>query len=816
MTEAPAPNRYTYAGLFLVTLCTLMLQLLLTRIFSVTMWYHFAFLVISTAMFGMTLGAIIVYLLPRTFSGERVGYHLSLHCLLFAVSIVASFLAHVWISAHLGMGDSFGSTALFLGVTYLIISVPFVFSGICVCLALTRFPTRIGALYAVDLVGAALGCVSLIYVLRFTDGPTAVLVVACFASVGAWLFARGHDQAQLATASFASAFVIGLLSLSHAQFASQQRPWIRLSTIEEKGTLDVIYEKWNSFSNLKLYGDPTQPTAPFGWGLSSEYREKRGVLQLGISIDAWASTVVTGFAGDIDQVDYLRYDVTNIAHHLRSDADVLVVGSGGGRDVLSALAFEQKSVIAVEMNEDLIDLVNTKLGDFTGHLDRDPRVAFVNDEARSYIARMDRRFDIIQISMIDTWAATAAGAFVLTENSLYTKEAFQLFFERLNPRGILAVSRWFSENRAEIYRLTALASSSLMKLGIQDPSGNILIVRQPMEEDSRPVVATLLVSPTPFSTRDLSGIRLLAKRMNFLIELAPQAADPVQPADPVLVRIASGGDLDAFTRAFPHDISPPTDDRPFFFHTVRLRNLFGSGDSSVRWGDVNAKAIAVLGGTLAAAGLFTLLSVVAPLALTQRSLLAGNAIPFFGFFASIGLGFMLVEISQAQRLTVFLGHPTYGLSVVLSSLLLASGLGSLFLQSAIQRSRRFAAAVCGFGLVAALVAFGVLTPMAVHAYQAAATPVRIAVATAMIAPLGFFMGMAFPLGMQLASERAGPLTPWLWAINGAMSVFASVGGVAIALSYGISASYWTGAICYAGAFMAYGFAVRTPAADRPA
>ncbi len=810
MTGAPAPNRSTYAGLFLVTLCTLMLQLLLTRIFSVTMWYHFAFLVISTAMFGMTLGAIVVYLLPRTFSRERLGYHLSLHCLLFAVSIVASFVAHVWISARLGMGDSFGSTVLFLGVTYLVISVPFVFSGICVCLALTRFPSRIGALYGADLAGAALGCVALIAVLRFTDGPTAVMVVAFFASIGAWLFARGHGQTRLATVSLTSALVLGLFSLVHTQLAREQRPWIRLSAIEEKGSLDVIYEKWNSFSNLKLYGDPTQPSAPFGWGLSSEYREKRGVYQLGISIDAWASTVVTAFSGDVDEVDYLRYDVTNIAHHLRSDADVLVVGSGGGRDVLSALAFDQKSVVAVEMNEDLIDLVNTKLGDFTGHLDRHPRVRFVNDEARSYIARMDRRFDIIQISMIDTWAATAAGAFVLTESSLYTEEAFDLFLDRLKPGGILAVSRWFSENRAEIYRLTALASSALTKFGVEEPSRNIVIVRQPTREPASPVVATLLVSPTPFSTRDLSEFHLLARRMNFLVELAPHLA-----ADPVLDRIASGRDLAAFTRAFPHDISPPTDDRPFFFHTVRLRNLFDSGDSSVQWGDVNAKAIAVLGGTLLVAALFTLLSVVVPLALTQRSSLGGKPTAFFGFFAAIGLGFMLVEISQAQRLTVFLGHPTYGLSVVLSSLLLASGLGSLFMQSALQRSRRFAAAACGFGLLAALVVFGISTPVAVGAYRDAATPVRIAVATAMIAPLGFFMGMAFPLGMQLASEKASRLTAWLWAINGATSVFASVGGVAIALAYGISASYWAGASCYAGAFIAYRFALRAPAEGVP-
>ncbi len=795
------PSGRTYAGLFLVTLSTLMLQLLLTRIFSVTMWYHFAFFVVSMAMFGMTIGALIVQLRPALFAEALVGRRLAECALLFALGSVLSFIAHLAMAASVEMGDSVGSTAVFLGITFAIVSVPFIFSGICVCLLLTRWPREIGRLYAADLAGAAFGCVTLIYVMRATDGPTAIFVVAAIAALGAWLLASAHASQRFARVCLVACVLLALFASVHTLRVRAGSPLLQLAWVShEKGRKEPVYEAWNSFSYLKVHGDAERPSRPAAWGLSAAYTPTHGVRQLAVGIDSWASTVITGFAGDFAPIDYLGWDVTNLAHHLRRDADVLVVGSGGGRDVLSALAFDQRSVIAVEVNEDLIALLNDRYGEFSGHLDRDPRVRFENDEARSYIARSPDRWDILQISMIDTWAATAAGAFVLTENSLYTREAFHLFFSKLTPQGILSVSRWWSPQRpAEIYRLAALTVAALADVGVTDPSRHMAIVRHvPKRASNGAVVATLIASPSPLSDTDLAFLDGVVERMHFRYLLHPTATD-----DPLLEQIARGGQLETVAAGFPLDISPPTDDRPFFFHMLRLSSLTTESGRREYWNDINTKAIAVLGGALVVVSLFTGICVLLPLLGRRSATSPRRAAPFMIYFAGIGFGFLLIEMSQVQRLTVFLGHPTYGLSVVLSSLLLASGLGSLLSgRIDVTRSPRSGALHLA-ALVALLVVFGVATPSVIEAFHAATMPARITVALAILFPPGLLMGMAFPLGMGLAAQRVPEVTAWLWGINGATSVCASVLGVAISLVHGIGVAFGIGATFYLIALFAY-------------
>lgn len=804
MTQPEAalrPNGRTYAGLCLVTLSTLMLQLLLTRIFSVTMWYHFAFFVVSMAMFGMTVGALIVQLRPALFANEVVGRRLADCALLFAITSALSFIAHLGMAANFEMGDSVASVAVYLGVTFAIVSVPFVFSGICVCLLLTRCPNQIGRLYGADLAGAAFGCVALIYVMRATDGPTAIFVVAAIAAVGAWLLASAHASPLLARISLIACVLLVAFAGYHTLRVRAGSPLLRLAWVsQEKARSEPVYEAWNSFSYLKVQGDGERPSRPAAWGLSAAYAQNHGVRQVAVGIDSWASTVITAFEGDFAPVDYLGWDVTNLAHHVRHDANVLVVGSGGGRDVLSALAFDQRSVTAVEVNEDLIALLNERYGEFSGHLDRDPRVRFENDEARSFIARSHERWDILQISMIDTWAATAAGAFVLTENSLYTREAFRLFFTRLTPEGVLSVSRWWTPKRpAEIYRLAALTAAALADVGVTDPRGHIAIVRHaPRRPTNGAVVATLIASPSPLSASDLVNLDGVVERMHFQYVLRPGAN-----GDSLLERIVSGGSIETIATDFPLDISPPTDDRPFFFHTLRLASLLSERGRREYWNDINTKAIAVLGGALVVVSLFTLICIVLPLLGRRARTIRRSTAPFMIYFAGIGFGFLLIEMSQVQRLTVFLGHPTYGLSVVLSSLLLASGAGSLLSgQFDFGRWPR-AGAIYLATLVVTLAAFGLATPWIIDTFQAATMPLRIAVALATLFPIGLLMGVAFPLGMRIASERVPEMTAWLWGINGATSVCASVLGVAISLVHGIGAAFAIGAGFYVVAFIAY-------------
>ena len=379
-----------------------------------------------------------------------------------------------------------------------------------------------------------------------------------------------------------------------------------------------IVERWNPFSRIRVIGDPARTIKPSGWGFSTTLPAAMTARELHLDIDSYAGTELTAFNGDTSSVGHLKYDVTNVVHYLRPSSDVVVVGTGGGRDILSALVFNQRHVTGVEINPSILELVNGRFGDFTGHLDRDPRVRFVNDEARSYLARMTERADIIQISLIDTWAATASGAFVLTENSLYTLEAWTRFLDRLSPRGVLSVSRWYYADRpGEVYRSAVLAMAALQRLGATRPQDHFAIVRArpAAAADAPDGIGTILVSRDPLTPADLDTLESVAARLKFDIVQSPRTS-----IDDTFAAIASADRLPALLEAYPLDISAPTDDSPFFFHMLRLRDVF----DVTRWQDqgivsFNMKAVGVLGVLLATVLLMTTACIVFPLLLTRRS-----------------------------------------------------------------------------------------------------------------------------------------------------------------------------------------------------
>jgi hypothetical protein len=456
----------------------------------------------------------------------------------------------------------------------------------------------------------------------------------------------------------------------------------------------------------------------------------------------------------------------------------------------------------VEINRDIMATVNGRFGDFTGHLDRDPRVTFVNDEARSYLARTNERFDVIQASFIDTWAATAAGAFSLTENGLYTVEAWELFLSRISPSGVVSFSRWFTPGRPEeAYRLTSLAVATLMRLGITNPRQHIILVRNAWGHGSGGSTggaATMLISKAPFSDSDIDTMEALANKMQFTVVLDPRAA-----SDPMFADLASGHNLDQVIAGLQADISPPTDNRPFFFQLGKMSDMFRPTPRGTSVLNETTNAVHLLGAMMVIITTLTILCIVLPLRMAGRELKLYRAWPNVLYFAAIGLGFMLIEVSQMQRLIIFLGHPTYALSVVLFTLLVSSGLGSYTTHGAGAAGLRRSGAIRLGLLIAVLCAFGVVTSLALAAFADAVTPTRILVGVGILFPLGLLMGMAFPLGMKSASEHGPSLTPWLWGINGAASVAASVLAVVISIYAGISTAFWTGTACYVVAWLAF-------------
>ncbi|PYR67732.1 MAG: hypothetical protein DMG20_10675 [Acidobacteria bacterium] len=757
------PKRSTYIGLFLTTLSLLQFELFLTRIFSVTMWYHFAFMAISLAMFGLAAGAIFVELMKKR----------EAHAMLANFGLLLALTSAICFAAQLYIPVDPEKEIAWTALAFILAAIPFVFGGMVVCVALTRFPRHTGGLYAADLAGSAAGCILTIPILNHIHAPTAVILNAGIAALAAFAWPSNGKTRWIAGSCGALLLSLGAINQSVKLVDIQ---WLKGG----RNSHDGLYEKWNAFSRIHVRELGSQP---FGWGLSPRYRAQREIGQLYLDIDSGAATVITKFDGNLNAVEHLKYDVTALAHYLRNPTSVLVIGIGGGRDILTSLAFGQRHVTGVEINPDILRLLTRRFGQYSGSLQNNPDVTLVHDEARSYVARSLESYGIIQASLIDTWAATSAGAYVLTENGLYTKEAWLTFLTHLTPDGILTMSRWYYEAQpAEILRLAALATASLMDIGVADPRQHVIIVRN---QD----VATIMVAKRPFSAADIDAVTKISKAMEFQPVLTPRFAER-----PEFEAISTPGQYEHLIRTYPLNIEAPTDDSPFFFHMLRAGDLL-KRSTFQGMNQLNLRAVNVLGRSLAIVSGLSAIAIIAPLVF-RRKVREARSIRLMIYFAAIGLAFMMVEIGQLERLIVFLGHPIYGLTVVLFVLLLASSCGSFYSS----RMRPWM-----WLLPVALAAFIFASPSVTYQLTAASTPVRIAVSALLLFPSGFFMGMAFPLGISKAvSVNEGAPTAWYWGVNGAFSVISSVLAVAVAVFWGVTVTLLVGLGAYILALIALG------------
>jgi spermidine synthase len=780
-----------YSALGLITAATLMLQIVETRIISVTSWYHLAFFVISIAMFGLTAGAVSVYLRSDSYRPEQLCYHLSVASVSFALATVFALLVQLTIVTSLPASIM----ALVAWAEFAVaLSLPFFFSGVVVSLALTRSAYPVGLVYGADLVGAALGCLGALALLNVVSGPSAVLWIAVLIAAGGQLFAGAGPAGippgrPIATKLFGCRrLVLGSLAVLAAANSAMEgiRPTIVKDRVEQRES--VAYERWNSFSRITVTHSEKGP--PMLWGPSSRFApppiEQRWML-----IDGGAATAVYRFSGDLDEVAFLHYDVTNLAYAIPGLRTGAVIGVGGGRDMLAARLFGVAEVVGIEINPILIDLLTRRFSTYTA-IARQPGITFEVDEARSWFARADRTFDVIQMSLVDTWAATGAGALTLLENGLYTVEAWRIFLERLAPEGVFTVSRWYAPGEVnETGRMVSLAVATLQSLGASDPKRHLFMT-------SSGHIATLVMSRSPFSDQALAALRQAAASYEFSVLLAPQA----HAASPLLESIVSAPDRDTLrrvTRASYLDLSAPTDARPFFFNQLRLDRLFDQ--------DVFALASrpGVYGGNLSATLTLAMLilisaflvvaTIIGPLHATVSTAASPLIVAGTLYFALIGIGFMMVEIALLQRMSVFLGHPVYALSVVLFSLILSTGVGSLASERVpLDSSPR----LIGWSALAGLylLALPWWLPVVLLHLEGASLLTRAGLAVLVLAPAGFLLGFGFPSGMRLVSRIDGRPTPWFWGINGAAGVLAASVAVLTSIELGIDTTLRIGAICY--------------------
>jgi hypothetical protein len=813
------PSRRHLAGVALVSATLLMTELALTRIFSVVMYYHFAFLAISIALFGVSASGVFAYVMRARLDQHATDDLLATQSLTYAI---ATIVALFWlVRLRVGLSYSPHNLALMLTI-YALAALPFFAGGLVVTLAITRLPARINAIYAADLIGAAGGCLILIPLLDRLGAPGVVLAAAALSIAAAILFAPNVSRRRVAVAGL----VILLLPI-----AGQLSGRAAFDVVDTKGHQGdrVLFSKWNSFSRIGVY-ERTHGDWSLSWAYKGALPETRFM-----DIDSAASTPILHLAPDLSDAQYLRYELTALAYHLKEPQGLgagalglaetpnvnrapgpapspqppaptgftaLVIGPGGGRDLASALVFGASRVDGVEINPIIADdVMRDRFRAFSGGIYTNPRVRIAVDDGRSFVRRTPERYDVIQASLVDTWAATAAGAYTLTENSLYTVDAFSDYLDHLTDDGVLTITRWVADG----LRLVSLAQEACARRG-WPARDRLAIVRQAN-------VATFLLKKTPFTSSEIAQLRAVAERLEFDVLYVPGdrngettadgAPQVSRPVGDVIVDGASTGDYarlivaadrERFYETYRSDIRPTTDDRPFFFHTTKIGDQFGVAfGQKMLFGNGLSALMTLLGISTANVILF----VIAPLALAGR----GQQRPrgwfaWLVYFGALGAGFMLIEVSVLQRFVLLLGHPVYSLTVTLFSLLLGTGLGSAWSRKLNEASLRRSGAV-GILIVAAIALLFIVAATPVINWAIPFSRVaRMVVAVVMLVPIGVALGIPMPTGMRLLSARAPQMLAWAWGMNGALSVLGATLAIFIAMNWGFRITLLTASGVY--------------------
>ena len=803
MKTTEAHPLWFLAGVFLTCMCGLMLQIIETRVLSVMANYTLAFVAIGVAMLGMTAGALLVfYRFETTYSPAGLSAVMARVMSYFAWSVLGSF----GVLLNLAVIPTFEPTLGFVAswtFTLLVLLPPYVLLGVAVSLALTRSSLRISLVYGVDLVGASSGCLVTLALLTVIDTYDAMLIVGAIGALAASTFSAagraGEVRTQAVDLKGAPNFLVrpglalGVLVLVAGVNALLGTHGLRPALL--KGRIERSYalteERWNSFSRIAMTLRPQSDAFLFS---ASELAPHVQLDQGMMTIDAEANTAMYRFSGDPREIDFLKFDATAIAYFIRHQGRSAVIGIGGGRDLLTASLFGFRDITGVEYNPILVRLFAQDYRDFSG-AGKIPGLRIFVDDGRSWFARSHEQFDLIQMSMIDSWAGTTAGAFTVSANPLYTVNGWKRFVARLTPDGVFTVSRWYHpEHLDETARILSLAMATLFEMGEPKPAEHLYLAANGR-------LSTLIVGRAPLSMHDISTLDETIQRLHYKTLAAPNRVS----ADPILERILHAGTVDELIRIgreTPLNLAPTWDANPFFFNQLRLPEPGGPTsrlhaalrESGVLHGNLTAN-LTLLTLVIISMVVVMMLIIGPAMSSTRRSSVSVTLWSSV-YFLLIGVAFIFVEITLIQRMSLFLGHPIYSLAIVLFSIILASGIGSLLSERAVPLS---VSSLVGWPLVLA-VYLGLL-PLwwgkLLDATEMSSLIERTSVCLLTVVPAGVLMGFMFPTGMRLCTRIDSHITPWLWAVNGAGGVLASGLVVLVSIDTSLNHSLWVGAVAYA-------------------
>jgi hypothetical protein len=767
----PLSGKILLPGIALSSFSALLLELALTRLFSVVLFYHFAFLAISIALLGLGAGGVFTHLWKNWLGKWGTRRIAAASCALGAIviPIVLEIVLQVPVSLELSWGNFFRLTAI-----YACSAVPFFLTGLQFSVVFARESSHIPRLYAADLSGGALACLGVVPLLNCIGGPNAILFAGLVCAIAAVVWSPTPRLRKM-TLALTALLALGIaFNFSGRLFDIVWAKGVRRQNVE--------FARWNAISRVEV--------------------DRGNDGSRVIVIDADANTYIMNadpkhWAGTEWQKNLMEAPPA-VVNSLRPHGDYAIIGPGGGVDVLRAVANGSPNVTGIEINPIIANtIMRGRYADFAQHLYERPEVHLHVGDGRSFIRNATAQYDVLQMTLVDTWASTAAGAFALSENSLYTTQAFCEYFDHLKPDGIIAVTRWEFRQPREALRVVSVAMEALHQLGVADTFGNFIVVSQgDLNEDGIPVA--VLAKKSAFTPEEEQTVRQHLRDYPPLKLLYA----PSEKGSNAFAQLIQSNDPQAFGATYAYNVTPVTDNAPFFFFTLKAGPLLSphSNSSAMDW-KVNL-GVAVLGMLLILSLVAVLAFLVLPLMLTGGA--NRQATPALFYFVAVGLGYILVEVTFIQRFVLFLGHPTYALTVVVFLMMLASGAGSLTSTKWLRESGRVWLPLTLI-VIALLVYVGIL-PMILERLVGAAFPAKLVISALLLVPLGFAMGMPFPTGLRalaaVAHEGlAGNSIEWAWAMNAASSVLGSVLAIVIAIQFGLNVTLSCGAAAYLLAFL---------------
>jgi spermidine synthase len=768
-------------------------EILLMRLFSIVQWHHYAYMIISLALLGYGASGTVLtltqhWLLPRfavAFMSAAV---------LFGLTAVGSFalaqhvpfnpLEVIWDPHQWG----------YLLVLYLLLCVPFLCAATGIGLALVRLRAHVGRLYQADLLGAGSGALGMLLALGLWSPSVCLTLLGSVGFVAAAL--AGLDR----TAAQPWWLLLALLLCSLALPGLWPQAWITPRMSEYKGLsqalrvpeTEILSERSSLLGVLTVVRSPLRPFryAP-DLSLASVAEPP---AQLGLFTDGESLSVITRYDGRREPLAYLDDLPAALPYHLLARPRVLIVGAGGGIEVLQARYHQARTIDAVEINPHVVDLVQRVHADFAGHLYSAPDVRLHVSEARGFVAASREQYDLIQVTLFDSLSAAAAGVYALNESYLYTVEALQTYFGHLRSGGLLTMTRWLKLPPRDSLKLFATALTALERSGVRHPEQQLALVHGWQ-------TVTLLVKHGAFTPHDLVTLQAFCAARSFDVAYYPGMPVALTNREnalegPSLFESAMAlvsPDRTDFLRRYKYDITPATDDRPYFFHFFKWRALpeiltlrRQGGFSLLEWGYL------LLIAALLQATVVSIVLIVLPLwRLRRQKATPGQQSRIGVYFTALGLAFLCMEIAFMQRFVLFLSHPLYATAVVLSAFLMFAGLGSGYAAQLTRRAptvqhhgRPIALAVAGIVGVAVLDL--VLLELLVQQGLGWPTATKITLALVLIAPLAFCMGLPFPLGLACVASHRPAMLPWAWGINGCASVLSAILATVLAIHYGFT------------------------------